>query len=218
MAQQEALCCVDPYQDWADFHTFAEGKPTGRDYWERHRRHAHEWSRRNDDVFQDGWIKAIENAAACSLAMHQAGGSHHAWLARIFYHLRIDYNRKASKYLFLPYFDVDGCPTRLLNITEPRPSALSLLVASDNGHIDRMAEVELAASLRELDQGDQRLLHLHYVTGTSWATIARRQEVPESTVRNQHRRALIWLRRRLRRRGFVPSPFVGEDVPVGAPQ
>jgi RNA polymerase sigma-70 factor (ECF subfamily) len=130
-----------------------------------------------DDLVQDTWLAAVRHPPS-------ADRPPRPWLARVITNLARNRRRSSEHRVERER-------------RAPRPEAFI-----DSGDIDRELAMQraLVEALGELDDFSRTTLVRHFFHGVSYASLARDERVPESTVRNRAMRAIEALRARLDRK------------------
>lgn len=149
-----------------------------------------------DDAVQDTFVAAIH-------APPDPDRAARPWLARVLRNVTRMGHRSASR-------------------RARREDAVAAIAAPTTGIDDAVARAETFRMLVELvlalDEPYRKTLVRHYFDGDTFATIARRDGIPEATVRGRHKHALERLRARLdaKSRGDR-SAWVAALTPIAAP-
>jgi RNA polymerase sigma factor (sigma-70 family) len=130
-----------------------------------------------DDLVQDTWLAAARHPPS-------ADRPPRAWLARVITNLAHNRRRSTEHRIEREH-------------RAARPEALF-----DSGDIDRELEMQraLVEALGELDELSRTTIVRHFFHGVSYASLARDERAPESTVRNRAMRAIDALRAKLDRK------------------
>jgi RNA polymerase sigma-70 factor, ECF subfamily len=149
-----------------------------------------------DDLTQETFIKAWKNLKrfdqSKSLAPYGTGGSHSGfktWLFTIAKNTAFDYFKKKKTISFSNFVDEEG-NNKLENISDDN------ILPDEILNRKNIAE-ELEGKLQELPEHYRLILTLHYKEDFSLSEIAEILKIPYNTVKSQHQRGLLKLRRLL---------------------
>ena len=138
-----------------------------------------------EDVTQETFVKAWKN-----ISRFRVEESFRTWLLKIARNTAIDFLRKRRTPSFSEFGNEEEGEFPYLDAADPAPSLFeNLALAGDKADIDRL--------VKTLSPGHQETLHLHYVEDLTFREIAEILNRPQNSVKSQHRRALLALKKLL---------------------
>ena len=136
-----------------------------------------------EDVTQETFLKAWKN-----ISRFRVGENFRTWLLKIARNTAIDFLRKRRTPSFSEFGNEEEGELAYLDVADPAPSQFeNAASASDWADIDRL--------VKKLSPGHQEILHLHYGEDLTFREIAEILDKPQNSVKSQHRRALITLKK-----------------------
>ena len=136
-----------------------------------------------EDIAQDSFVKAWKN-----IRRYRQGSNFLTWLFAITRNTAIDWLRQKKEATFSSFENVDGENRFVETLTDLEPLPDELLVrAEDKNYIEALL-IQLNPTYREV-------LTLRYTSNLTFEEIGEILRRPIHTVKSQHRRALIALRK-----------------------
>lgn len=139
-----------------------------------------------EDITQESFIKAWKNIRG-----FKRGSSFQTWLFTITRNSAIDWLRRKKEVAFSAFENERGDNVLIDTLADVEPLPDELLVRAEDA-----AFVQVLLS--ELDPRYRDVLTLRYSSNLTFAEIGRLLQRPPHTVKSQHHRAIIALRRSLR--------------------
>jgi len=138
-----------------------------------------------NDISQESFIKAWKN-----IRKYRQGSNFQTWLLTITRNTAIDWLRRKKDLAFSTFEDEKGVNIFTETLVDGEPSFLELLTrAEDTTFVE--------ALLNELNPKYRDVLTLRYSSDFTFEEIGKLLKRPLHTVKSQHRRALVALRRLL---------------------
>jgi RNA polymerase sigma-70 factor (ECF subfamily) len=138
-----------------------------------------------EDIAQETFVKIWKN-----LGRYKKGNVFRSWLLTITRNTAYDYLRKKKNIAFSRFENEDGQNTFIDTLQSTEPEALEQLVAHDDAHMLRQVLETLSPAYREV-------LTLRYGEELTFDEIGKILDKSLNTVKSQHRRALIELRKKI---------------------
>lgn len=136
-----------------------------------------------EDIAQETFIKVWKN-----IKKYNPEKSFKTWLFSIARNTVIDYLRKRKNLPFSNFEDTEGNNFLTENLTDPEPLPDELLARAENKEF-------LDNALKQLSIIYKEVLILHYQEHLTFEEIGQVLKKPSNTVKSQHRRGLIELRK-----------------------
>ena len=138
-----------------------------------------------NDISQESFIKAWKN-----IRKYRQGGNFQNWLLTLTRNTAIDWLRKRKDLSFSTFENEKGVSIFAETLVDDKPSPLLLLTRAEDS-------VFVQGLLNELNPLYKDVLKLRYSSDFTFKEIGKLLKRPLHTVKSQHRRALIALRRLL---------------------
>lgn len=138
-----------------------------------------------EDIAQDSFIKAWKH-----IRKYHQGSNFQSWLFRITRNTAIDWLRRKKEIVFSSFENERGENILVETLTDKQPLPDGLIAQAEDAKF-------VQALLMQLDPRYQEVLTLKYTSDLTFEQIGEILRRPLHTVKSQHRRALIALRRLL---------------------
>ncbi|MFA6338995.1 MAG: RNA polymerase sigma factor [Candidatus Paceibacterota bacterium] len=137
----------------------------------------------SEDITQETFLKVWKN-----IKKYRKGENFKTWIFTIARNTTIDWLRKKKNLTFSDFENKDGSNTFEENITDPEPLSDELIaIIEDKKLIEDL--------LKQLSPLYQEILFLHYNEQLTFSDMGKILNKSTDTVKSQHRRALIMLRK-----------------------
>lgn len=138
-----------------------------------------------EDITQEVFLKMWQN-----LGKYNIEQNFKTWLFTIAHNAAIDWLRRKKNINFSQFENADGENVLLDNLVDPEPLPDAVLARADEDKF-------VAAALNNLAPIYREVLLLYYVEQLTLAEVSQILKKPLDTIKSQHRRALILLRKSL---------------------
>lgn len=138
-----------------------------------------------EDITQESFIKAWKNIRG-----FRRGSSFQTWLFSITRNTAIDWLRKKKELTFSTFEKEDGTNSIIETLADREPLPDQLIAQAEDARF-------VEALLNELDPRYREVITLRHSSNLTFEEIGKLLKRPLHTVKSQHRRALIALRRPL---------------------
>ena len=138
-----------------------------------------------EDVTQESFVKAWKH-----IRSYRQGSNFKTWIFTITRNTAIDWLRKQKEIAFSTFENAEGQNALLETMADTTPLPDELLIRAEN-------TAYVASLLEQLDPKYRDVLTLRYSSNMTFEEIGEVLRRPLHTIKSQHRRALVMLRRLL---------------------